>query len=255
MGITCRCFDPATIILPAPSKMKLVLVCCWVVVSCQYGYDPSWPYWQPAQYFHPLQYFHPARYYRPTPQQQQFRSGMQDYVQQLPMGRQFFNNLNIRILPTTTSTATVYVTSVTSATTLVDGGTCLLYAQVKDAAAALATCRKKRELAEFADLLAAASIADEQVAPSQVIRVEASALADLQSVAATPEVVSSQKDFIDDSFTIGENRAFLYITSITTVTSTVTSAVLSTSTTTKKLSANFADAAKATCIPPGFFIC
>lgn len=86
----------------------------------------------------------------------------------LPSARQFFSafsNINVRLFAT--STSTVYVTTTTSATTIVDGGTCVSYALIKDAAAALSTCRKKRELAEFSDLLAADS--HEPVAPTQVV--------------------------------------------------------------------------------------
>merc|ERR1712137_1266270 len=160
-------------------------------------------------------------------------------------GRQIFptiSNLNLRLYSTSTKTA--YVTTVTSATTLIDGGTCVSYALVKDAAAALLTCRKKRELAHFNDMLKEAALR-EQLSPTQVAPVEVSAVTDLQSVSVIPEIVSSQSEYTEDSFRGGENRAFFLLT-------TVTSAVLSTSTTTKKLGTNFAAAAALTCIPPGF---
>jgi len=264
MGTTCYCFSKTRSSDSFKMKLVLALLSCCAVVSSQHGYIPPWAYWHPNHYMNPIGYPHPGNYFHPGAFQNRFRSGLtdgpipltfNDAYQIIPDGRQIFptiSNLNLRLYSTSTKTA--YVTTVTSATTLIDGGTCVSYALVKDAAAALLTCRKKRELAHFNDMLKEAALR-EQLSPTQVAPVEVSAVTDLQSVSVIPEIVSSQSEYTEDSFRGGENRAFFLLTSVTTVTSTVTSAVLSTSTTTKKLGTNFAAAAALTCIPPGFFIC
>ena len=73
------------------------------------------------------------------------------------------NNLNIRLVHT--STSTVYTTVYTTATMYNMDRTCIAYTLVKDAAAAASVCRKRRDVADIADLLGVDAISPSQVAP------------------------------------------------------------------------------------------
>lgn len=68
-------------------------------------------------------------------------------------------------------------------------------------------------------------------------------------------IESSHVDENDRSFEDQENRSFLYITSFTTITSTLTTFSFSTTTNTVSLGNNFAADAALTCIPSGYFVC
>lgn len=162
-------------------------------------------------------------------------------------GRFFFNSLtNVNLRLAKTSTSTVYATSFTSATTLVNGGTCITGNLFADTAAILLACRRKRDVEMLKELV--------EIVPSEIVPIEASVVAEpvKRSLDAETEIVSSQND--DIYYSDPEKRTF-YLTSYTTVTSTLTSVLFSSTTVTVKLNTNFAAAAKITCLPPGWFAC